>query len=334
MLSDTGDHISGFSELTPDLAITLIERELGERCTGLCRPLASYINRVFELQLDGGEGIIAKFYRPGRWSREALLDEHEFLRELAELEIPVIAPRVFASGTTLGEHRGMYFTAFPKKLGRGCDEPSDDQWEELGRLLARVHNVGAIHPPRNRITMLPERSTRSNIEFILRSGCITGELRKEYEKAAQDIVELITPMFDGTELIRIHGDCHQANIVYRPGESFYLIDFDDMAVGPAVQDFWMLLPGHLTDSMLEVDLFIEGYETFRRFDRRTLTLIEPLRAMRYIHFTAWCAAQVADGGFARLAPGWGTQAFWRSEIADLRMQRDEIIGGAKPSWLM
>jgi Ser/Thr protein kinase RdoA (MazF antagonist) len=332
MASDNKEHLTGFSELTPDVVIRLAEEALGERCTGLCRPLNSYINRVFELQLDRGEGIIAKFYRPGRWRRDALLDEHEFLGELAELEIPVIPPLVLAGGGTLAEHRGMYFTIFPKKLGRGCDEPSDEQWEELGRLLARVHNVGAVHPPRDRIVMTPDRSTTRNIEFILRSGCITGELRKQYERAARDIVEQIAPMFDDVELIRIHGDCHQANIVYRPGESFYLIDFDDMAIGPPVQDVWMLLPGHIKDSMLEIDLFMEGYDTFRPFNRRMLKLIEPLRAMRYIHFTAWCAAQVADGGFSRLAPGWGTDAYWRGEINDLRNQQGEIANGGERYW--
>src|SRR5207248_1139337 len=124
--------------------------------------------RVFELQRESGEGVVAKFYRPGRWSRAALQDEHDFLFELDELEIPVIAPIKDADGTSLHERKGMYFTLFPKKLGRALDEPSYEQWESLGRLLARVHNVGATHPPRDRITMSPERSTRTNLDYILR----------------------------------------------------------------------------------------------------------------------------------------------------------------------
>ncbi|MEP7217738.1 MAG: serine/threonine protein kinase [Bacteroidota bacterium] len=324
--------LTGFSALTPDVVIDLIEKSLGQRCTNLCRPLNSYINRVFELKLENGDGIIAKFYRPGRWNRTALLDEHEFLTELAELEIPVIPPLPFADGATLHEQDGMYFTAFQKKLGRSCDEPTDNQWEELGRLLARVHAVGAIHPPRNRITMTPGRSTHANLDFILRSGVLPRDQRGQYERAVHDTIQQIDPMFDECELIRIHGDCHRANIVYRPDESFYLIDFDDMAVGPPIQDLWMLLPGHKSESLVEIDFFMEGYETFRSFDRRTLRLIEPLRAMRYIHFTAWCAAQVADGGFARLSPGWGTESFWKGEIRDLRNQQEEIAGERDPLW--
>jgi Ser/Thr protein kinase RdoA (MazF antagonist) len=325
---------SSFHLLTPDLVIDLAEKALGERCTNICRPLSSYINRVFELQRESGEGVIAKFYRPGRWSRTALLDEHDFLFELEELEIPVIAPFRSKDGRSIHEHGGMYFTLFPKKLGRALDEPTYEQWESLGRLLARVHNVGATHPPRDRITMSPECSTRSNLEFILGRKIIPQEFRREYESAARDMIALIAPMFKGIEMIRIHGDCHQGNIINRLDETFYLIDFDDMAVGPPVQDFWMLLPDYSRNSLVEIDFFLEGYNTFRSFDRRMLKLIEPLRAMRYIHFTAWCAAQASDGGFARLAPGWGTPSYWREAVRDLREQIGEIRAGEDMFWGM
>lgn len=328
------ESLRNFSELTPDTVIDLAERSLGERFASLCRPLNSYINRVYELQKDSGEGIIIKFYRPGRWEKTSLADEHEFLFELAEQEIPVIAPLRLADGDSIHEHRGMYYALFPKKLGRGVDELTDEQWEELGRLLARVHNVGAIHPPKNRITMSPEHSLLDNIQYILDSGTIAREFRKEYEETAIDVARLITPMFRGIDMIRIHGDCHQANIVHRPGESFYLIDFDDMAIGPAVQDFWMLLPDYGRKSLVEIDFFLEGYQTFREFDRRWLKLIEPLRAMRYIHYTAWCAAQIADGGFAKVAPGWGTPSYWRQEIKDLKIQQDEIEASQNAFWGM
>jgi len=333
-MSSDLETLRNFSELTPDTVIDLAEGSLGERLASLCRPLNSYINRVFELQKENGEGIIVKFYRPGRWSRTALEDEHQFLEELADLEIPVIAPLALADGRTLHEHRGMFYTIFPKKLGRAIDEPTDEQWEELGRLIARVHNVGALHPPRERIVMLPEHSTLDNIRYILGTGCVPGELRKEYERAAMNMVELIAPMFRDVDVIRIHGDCHAANIVYRPGESFYLIDFDDMALGPPVQDFWMLLPDYGRKSLAEIDFFLEGYQTFRPFNRNWLKLIEPLRAMRYIHYTAWCAAQIADGGFAKVAPGWGTPTYWRQEIRDLHNQQLEIETSRNAFWGM
>lgn len=320
-----GNPQSSFHFLTPDLVITLAEKALGQPCKNICRPLTSYINRVYEIQQENGEYCIAKFYRPGRWSKEALLDEHAFLLELYQEEIPVIPPLHLCDGTTLGEHENMYYALFPRKAGRALEEPDYDQWTQLGRLLARTHAIGALRPATHRIRLHPQHSTIQNIETILTLTNAPSELRTHYETTARAIVELITPMFDATESIRVHGDCHKANIVHRPGESFYLIDFDDMAMGTPVQDFWMLLPGYSKESFAEIDMFIEGYETFRSFDKTSLRLIEPLRAMRYIHFTAWCAVQVADGGFSRIAPDWGSAEYWQRETRDLEQQKEEII---------
>ncbi|MES2767142.1 MAG: serine/threonine protein kinase [Bacteroidota bacterium] len=315
---------SVFHTLTPDMAINLVEKSLGEPLLNLCRPMTSYINRVFEMQLKSGEFIIAKFYRPGRWSRAALQDEHDFLKELSDREIPAIPPLSFADGATIHEHDGTYYTIFKKKGGRALDEPNDDEWEQLGRLLARVHSVGELHLPKDRLVLKPDESTNEHLEYLLKTNLFSAELRQQYEAAAREIIALVTPLFKEVKLHRIHGDCHRANILKRPDEGLFLIDFDDMAVGPAVQDFWMILPGVARESALEIDLFMEGYETFKSFDRRTLKLIEPLRAMRYIYFTAWCAMQAADGGFAKLVPDWGSNAFWQREIKELQMQRDEI----------
>ena len=313
-----------FSSLTPDRVIALTETTLGRRCTNLCRPLASYINRVYELEMEDGGWVVAKFYRPGRWSRAALQDEQDFVRELAEQELPVVAPLPGQNGATLQEHDGLYYALFPKRGGRPLDEPTEAQWLELGRLLARVHAIGATHPPRDRIELDPKISTAHHLEFILRLDFPRPALRDRYAATVQSVVELIAPLFADVEKLRIHGDCHRANILCRPGEPFHLIDFDDMARGPAVQDLWMLLPGHVRDSRRELNLILEGYETFRTSDALDLRLIEPLRAMRFIHFTAWCARQKTDGGFARLLPGWGDEAFWQQEIADLERQQQEI----------
>ena len=301
-----------------------MEDILGTRCTNICRPLNSYINRVYEVQKEDGEAIIAKFYRPNRWAREALQDEHDFLLELQQAEIPVIAPVRGVSGESLYEADGTTFALFPKKGGRICDEPNQEQWQELGRLMARVHAIGSSRLPQARITMAPLESTLGQLEHILASETVSAEHRDRYEDLVRETIELISPLFEDTERIRIHGDCHYQNLIYRPGESFFIIDFDDMAVGPPIQDIWMLLPGRLQDSRREVDLFLDGYETFREFDYSSLRLIEPLRAMRYIHFTVWCVQQVEDGGFSRLAPDWGTSAFWRQEINELEKQHTEI----------
>ena len=315
---------TAFHDLTPDTVITLVEQALGFRCTNLCRPLISYINRVYELEGEDGTGLVAKFYRPGRWSKKGLQDEHNFILELAEQEIPVVAPLKLQENRTLGRHGKIFFAVFPKKSGRSFDEYNDDQWLELGRLLGRTHCVGAGKLPADRIIMAPHRSTRQQVDYILKTGFIPPDLLAKYQELTELLITEITPLFVGIEMIRIHGDCHFSNLIYRPDESFYIIDFDDMSVGPPVQDFWMLLPGYMEDSLAEINLFLEGYETFRDFDRRTLRLIEPLRAMRYIHYTAWCAHQVAEDGESRVAEDFGSHAYWQAEINDLADQLERI----------
>jgi Ser/Thr protein kinase RdoA (MazF antagonist) len=314
-----------FSHLTPEAVINAVEAVLGVACTNLCRPLNSYINRVYEIGLDAGGFVIAKFYRPGRWDRIALQDELDFLTELAEAEVPVVPPLPGRNGQFLHELGHTAFALFPKRGGRPLDEPDANTWVQLGRLIARMHAVGARRLPRNRITLHPHHSTRLHLEYILRSGMLPSSLAGPYEKIVTDLSDLTTPEFEGVETFRIHGDCHRQNILHRPGEGFHLLDFDDMAVGPAVQDLWMLLPDRLRAARFEMERLIEGYETFLPFPQESLRLIEPLRAMRFIHYTAWCARQKADGGFARLAPGWGTTEFWRQEIADLDRQQQEIL---------
>jgi Ser/Thr protein kinase RdoA (MazF antagonist) len=318
------DQLPHFHFLTPEVILNVAEAALATRCNGLCRPYKSYINRVYEIERDDGVSCVIKFYRPGRWTQEALQDEHDFLLDLAREEIPVIAPLVLQNGTTIGTYENTYFAIFPKKGGRNCDEFTHDEWLEIGHLLGRVHAVGALKTPRQRIQLVPGSATREHIAFIINGGFIPNDCIKQFSAVSDELISRIEPLFEDIPLIRLHGDCHFANIIHRPGESFYLIDFDDMAVGPAIQDVWMLLPGYVRDCRAELNLFIEGYEMFRSFEYAELRLIEPLRAMRYIHFIAWCAHQVADGGFTQLAPDWGTRAYWLSEIKDLSEQIEHI----------
>jgi len=313
-----------FEGLTHDVILELTETALGLRTTGVCRPLASYINRVAEVEMREGSPVIVKFYRPGRWSEAALRDEQEFLLELHEAEIPVIPPLAGADGQTLHSGCGMFFAVFPKRGGRLCDDPSPEQWLQIGRLIARMHQIGETRAPRDRITLHPAASSRGHLEFILQSGAVPEGLRARYEQEVRALLEWITPLFEGVSGFRIHGDCHRGNILQRPGEPLHLIDFDDMSTGPAVQDLWMLLPDHLRHARRELDLLLEGYTLFRPFPMSSLRLIEPLRAMRFLHYTAWCARQKADGGFVRIAPDWGTGAFWQQELLDFGRQRREI----------
>ena len=321
---------AAFHGLTPPLILDLAEAALGMRCTNLCRPYNSYINRVYELADTAGRGLVIKFYRPGRWSRAGVQDEHDFLLELAAEEIPVIAPLPLQNGATLGEHGQLLFALYEKKGGRYPDEFSDDQWLAMGRLLGRLHQVGARRQPHDRPRLHPQASTRAHLDFLRASGLLPADLAPAYEQVTAAIVDEITPLFARTESIRIHGDCHRGNIIDRPGESLHLIDFDDMAVGAPVQDFWMLLPGTLADAAVETDLLIEGYETFRPFDQASLRLIEPLRAMRYVHYSAWCARQVVEDGASPVIPDFGSRAYWQTEIRELADQLERIREGAQP----
>lgn len=317
-----------FRDLGPDQVLNLVEGALGVVLTNLFRPLNSYINRVYELEQEDGSGLVVKFYRPGRWSESAIADEHRFLQELSADEIPVIAPLQLQTGGTVGKYHGICYALFPKKGGRSVDEFDDDQWLQLGRLLGRVHSIGSRSPASDRPLMSPIASTREQLTYLLNSGLVSERISSEFEQIVTRIIEETAPLFDGIEPIRIHGDCHFANIIYRPGESFYLIDFDDMVMGPPVQDIWMLLPGTLEETFVEMDIFLEGYEMFYRFDRRTFRLIEPLRAMRFVHYMAWCAHQVMADGLTRVIDDFGTEHYWQREVDDLRDQL-ERIGDAK-----
>jgi len=302
-----------------------VERAIGRRLTGLAHPLPSYINRVYEVEDNEGTRLIAKFYRPGRWSPEALQDEHDFVLACAAAEIPVIAPMVLPNGETLFCDNGIWFTVFPKRYGRNFEANCDEDWVRIGSLLGRVHVVGAGAAAADRTYLHPQESTAEHIDYLLDNGIITPRFEREFELIADSILDSISDLFDDVEFIRIHGDCHSGNILDRPGEGIMIIDFDDMMVGPPVQDLWMLLPDRADKCRREFNLILQGYEQFREFDDSSFRLIEPLRAMRIIYFLAWCSRQVDDYRFQTLYPDWGSDAFWEREIIDLTRQRDLIL---------
>jgi Ser/Thr protein kinase RdoA (MazF antagonist) len=300
------------------------ERAAGRRASGICRPLTSYINRVYEIGFEDGGFLIAKFYRPGRWARAALQDEQDFLLELAAAEIPVVAPLADADGKTLHKENGISFALFPRLGGRPCDEPSRAEWLQIGRLIGRIHQVGARRPALNRLAFDPRKSSQTHLEFLRGSGAIPHAVESRYLDTARRLLDRIAPRFDGLAVQRLHGDLHRMNLLWRPGEGFHAIDFDDMANGPAIQDLWMLLPDRLPAARPEFELLLEGYGTFAEYDAAQTRLIEPLRAMRYLHYAAWCARQKADGGRGLLTAEWGTADFWRRELADLQRQAQDI----------
>jgi len=318
-----------FSLLTPERVLDAVEQATRQRCTGVIRPLPSYINRVYTVEMDSGEHLVAKFYRPGRWSREALLDEHAFVRACADDEIPVIAPLLFTDSTTLGEVEGISFVLFPKRGGRPIEpaDPGDALWGRLGALLARVHRVGARAAAPARITMSPFSTTAADLDYLIDGGFLDARESARLETFGHELLDTIAPLFEGAETIRLHGDCQHTNVLERPETGLFLIDFDDMMNGPPVQDLWMLLPGRPEDVREELEQLLEGYETFRPFDRHSLALIEPLRVMRMVYYLAWCARQSHDAAFLQNHPDWGSRAFWARELAELEIQFDVIRNG-------
>jgi Ser/Thr protein kinase RdoA (MazF antagonist) len=319
-----------FEHLTPDTALSAVERAVDTRLNGLLLALPSYINRVYELETEDHSRLVAKFYRPGRWSREAVADEHRFVLDCRQAEIPVVAPLPLDKGDTLGSVDNVLFAVYPRRAGRQFEPTTDGDWRRLGSLLARIHLRGEQRPAQSRAVIDPRESTAGDIDHLC-AAVIPERFREAYRTTALRLVELCAPLFDGLERMRIHGDFHRGNILDRLDEGLLVIDFDDMAMGPPVQDIWLLLPERAVNAAREIDLILAGYEQFRRFDRRSLRCIEPLRAMRMIYFLAWCSRQIDDYHFRRNFPDWGSDRFWQREIQDLREQSawvmDTIAGG-------
>lgn len=311
--------MSGFSELTPDRFLPALETAIGTELTPLARPFKSYINRVYEIQAEDGTAYIAKFYRPGRWSREALEDEHNFLADCAEIDIPVVRPLVLESGRTLGRTGEIFFAVFPKKAGRRFDIEDEASWRRVGVLLGRLHNAGGKRPAPARIRLLPETTTAAYVRQLVEEA-VTPSWRERYGDICARIIDAAAPRFAGLETIRIHGDFHAGNILSRPDEGLLVIDFDDMMNGVPVQDFWLLLPDRYPASDRFYQLLLSGYRQFRDADHRWPFLIEALRAMRIIYYTAWCAMQRGDYQFQSQYPDWGSDRFWAGEVQDLRTQ--------------
>ena len=320
---DTLQTDSVFDALTPDLIFDAVEKHLGIFLDGSITPYNGYINRVFGLTDDEETSYIVKFYRPGRWNEDSIGDEHDFLFDCAELEIPVVTPLTGTSGYSVGSEAGYLFAVFPRCRARTFDITSDEGWIRTGSVIGRMHRAGKKKEAPDRLRCNPQETTERYIQSLKAKGLVHPDCLEDFSRICAEALRLITPLFGGVPMHRIHGDCHRGNILEN-SEGIILIDFDDMMSGPAVQDLWLLLSGHLSDSMNEMNLMLEGYEQFCEFDRSTLALVEPLRFMRHIYFLNWCATQHGDTGFTARFPDWGTKAFWIKETEDLSGQLEYI----------
>ncbi len=330
-----------FNLLTPEAVIGAIEQSHGLTLDGTVTPYPSYINRVYGLRTDDGDGLVAKFYRPGRWSWEAILDEHEFITDCAEMEIPVAVPVCDLDGDTLcevsvadnGNEESYIYALFPQMGGRNFDAESDEEWYRLGTIVGRCHLAGRKRVAENRALIDPAVSTRSYLAELIKADLIHSSSRDEFEKICTDLIDAILPIFNNTDVQRLHGDCHRGNILDRDVEGLLIYDFDDMANGPPVQDLWLLLPDYANNCRRELTNILDGYNQFCDLDTANLRLIEPLRFMRMVYFLVWRARQSSDYWFKANFPDWGTDAFWIKEIEDMKVQRDvihESLGNDSP----
>ncbi len=302
--------------LTQEAIIDAVEKVTGQRLTSLCLKRNSYINRVFELEEESGKRLIIKFYRPGRWTKAMILEEHAFIKELLDLDNHVIPPIEY-SKETLFEYKKIYFSLFQKKGGRALDEFDQDGWINIGRIIGKMHLAGAAGAVSKRLKWMPSTATKNHVKTLTANNVIPEDFLKPFNEVSELLIKNASPAFETHEQIKLHGDIHMGNFIHRPGEGTFVVDFDDMCTGPAVQDMWMLLPDTVDNSKQEINWFIEGYETFKSFDRSSLELIPYLRAMRMIHFAAWCAIQKDDAGFETHFPEWGTKKYWGQLIRDI-----------------
>ncbi|MCX5750834.1 MAG: serine/threonine protein kinase [Candidatus Saganbacteria bacterium] len=307
-----------WQELNHDSILNAVEAVLPDKLSNLLLKRNSYINRVYELEkLGANERIIVKFYRPGRWTREMILEEHQFLKDLAAKEISVIPP-LQINNQTLFSFNDIPFALFPKKGGRALDEFDEECWEEIGRILARVHLVGALHKESQRIAWKPSIATAHHLEVLLQTEYLLPDFKKAFKDIAEMFIKKADPFFARHEFILLHGDCHKGNLIHRPGEGIFLVDFDDICVAPPVQDLWLLLPDKPEKCENEIAWFLKGYETFRAFDRSSLELIPFLRGMRIIHFASWLAVQSKEFDFSTHFPEAGTPRYWNELIKELQ----------------
>lgn len=266
--------------------------------------------------------MIAKFYRPGRWSDEAILEEHAFAAELDAQEIPVVPALTHPAGGTLNRHAGFRFALYPNRPGRAPELDDEDTLRWLGRFLARLHAVGARRPFRARPELDIERLGSEPVAFLLDSALVPADLREPYAGVARAALERIARRFEeagALRTLRLHGDCHPGNILWTDAGPHF-VDLDDAQQGPAVQDLWMLLSGSREDMQRQLGWLLEGYADFRDFDFAELHLVESLRTLRMIHYAAWLARRWDDPAFPMHFPWFGTQRYWQDHVLALREQ--------------
>jgi len=310
-----------YAELGPDAILDAVE-SLGYLCNGQFLALNSYENRVYQVGIEDEVPLIAKFYRPARWTDEAIIEEHEFTQALSELEIPVIAPMRDDNGITLHRHNDYRFTLYPRRGGRAPELDDPDHLEQMGRFIARIHNMGETHPFGHRPTLNIESFGVDSYQYLLEHGFVPRELEPAYRSLAEDLIERIRSCYAAAgeiQIIRLHGDMHPGNVLWTDNGP-HIVDFDDARMGPAIQDLWMFLSGDRQYMTARLADILCGYTEFREFDPGELHLLEALRTLRMMHYAAWIARRWEDPAFPQAFPWFNTGRYWDEHILALREQ--------------
>jgi Ser/Thr protein kinase RdoA (MazF antagonist) len=304
-----------YAALTPEVVLDASDAA-GFRADGRLLPLNSYENRVYQVWLEDGSSRVLKFYRPGRWSSEQIEEEHAFARELAEREIPVVAPLY------TGSHAGFLFALYPRRGGRSpeLDDPKTLEW--IGRFIGRIHAAGSTRPFQFRESLNAKTFGDEPRAFLLEGNFIPADLLEAWKAVTDQALTGVRHCYQRAgqiKIIRLHGDCHPGNILWTP-DGPHFVDLDDARMGPALQDLWMLLSGERASMNRQLSDVLAGYEDFMEFDRRELHLLEALRTLRLIHYSAWIARRWDDPAFPAAFPWFNTQRYWQDRILELREQ--------------
>jgi Ser/Thr protein kinase RdoA (MazF antagonist) len=309
-----------YAQLNPEAILDAIE-SLGFLCTGSLLALNSYENRVYQIGVEDSEPLIAKFYRPRRWSSEAILEEHQFSMELAQHEIPIIAP-LLINDQTLHHHSDFRFALFPRRGGHALELDNSEQLEWMGRFIGRSHRVSACQKFQHRIQLNTQSYGHAPYELLIEQNFIPDYLQPNFCKTVETALEKIKHIFKEigqVSQIRLHGDCHAGNVLWSESGP-HIVDLDDCLMGPAIQDIWMLLSGEAEQMDIQLTKILQGYSEFHDFNPRERHLIEPLRTLRMLHYSGWLAKRWADPAFPMSFPWFNTPVYWQNLLVNLNEQ--------------
>ena len=311
-----------FENLGPETILAALE-SVGFEPNGSLLALNSYENRVYQAQTESLEFYVAKFYRPERWTYEAIEEEHDFSYELLDSDISVVAP-IQIDGSTIFDFAGYHFAIFPRQGGHPPNLENKDDLEVLSRSIARIHAIGSKKPFKHREIFSMDRLGTRSREFILGSDFLPPELVEAYASTSHNLLSAIDPSLIESQQIRIHGDCHMGNVLWRNDISHF-VDFDDCLNGPPIQDLWMLLSGERQDQLNQVNTILDAYNEFYEFNPSTLNIIEPLRTLRMIHHAAWIGKRWEDPAFPLAFPFFNSAKYWSDHILTLKEQESKLV---------